>query len=227
MPVNPVVIRRYLAGTVLVVSVTSICYLALARSQAYSSPSDLTSKVEGIETTLRTLKQEQQAIKEDVRLLWTALEDAGRSRSEQEGNTAAYSSAQPALPASTPRLGPGAIEAARKNWIAAEYPRILERSQANAASMVAVLGSDTSIQKDKLAPMKDIFSEASIRIANAIAEADDMNDVKAINSKISEINQWKDGALSALLSKEEFEQYKSINWTRKLPGPDKSGGKQP
>lgn len=103
----------------------------------------------------------------------------------------------------------------------------MERSQANAASMVAVLGSDTSIQKDKLAPMKDIFSEASIRIANAIAEADDMNDVKAINSKISEINQWKDGALSALLSKEEFEQYKSINWTRKLPGPDKSGGKQP
>lgn len=84
--------------------------------------------------------------------------------------------------------------------------------------MVTVLGTETSIQKDKLSPMKDIFSEASVRIANAIAEADDMNDVKAINSKISEINQWKDGALAALLSKEEFEQYKSINWMKKLPG---------
>lgn len=202
----------------MVVSAASICYLAFARSQAYPSISDLNSKVDGIETTLLALKQEQQSIKEEGRLLWTALENAGKTRPEQDGKATTYSSAQPVSATAPPRQPPGAIEAARRNWIAAEYPKILEKSQANAASMVTVLGTETSIQKDKLSPMKDIFSEASIRIANAIAEADDMNDVKAINSKISEINQWKDGALAALLSKEEFEQYKSINWMKKLPG---------
>ncbi len=225
MSVNPITLRRTLAGTALVVSIASIGYLSLARSQPDISVSDLALKVDRIETTLLALKQEQQAIKEDGRLLWVALENAGTARPEQEGHAPSYPSAQPAPAAAPPQQAPGAIEAARRNWIATEYPRIVEKSQANAASMITVLGSETSIQKDKLLPMKDIFSEASIRIANAIAAADDMNDVKAINSKISEVNQWKDEALTGLLSKEEFEQYKSINWTKKLARTDKAGAK--
>jgi hypothetical protein len=225
MPVNPIAIRRILVGTVLVVSTASIAYLVSARSQPDISVSDLTLKVDRIETTVLTLKQEQQAIKDEGRLLWAALENSGAARAEQEGNAAAHSPAISVPPPASPRQVPGAAEAARRNWIANEYPRIVEKSQANAASMITVLGSETSIQKDKLMPMKDIFSEASIRIANAIAAADDMNDVKAINTKISEVNQWKDEILAGLLSKEEFEQYKSINWTKKLANTDKAGGK--
>jgi hypothetical protein len=225
MPVNSIAIRRILVGTVLVVSTASIAYLVPARSQPDISVSDLTLKIDRIETTLLTLKQEQQAIKDEGRLLWAALENSGAARAEQEGNAAVHSPAISVPPAASPRQVPGAMEAARRNWIANEYPRIVEKSQANAASMITVLGGETSIQKDKLMPMKDIFSEASIRIANAIAAADDMNDVKAINSKISEVNQWKDETLAGLLSKEEFEQYKSINWTKKLANTDKAGGK--
>lgn len=221
MPLQAMVGRKYLAGTLVAVSVASLCYLVLGHSPSDVPPQALALRVDALERILQSVQQEQRDLKEDTRMLRVALENASPTAPEQR---LAPSASTPAASAPT-GPAPASLDAARRHWVATEYPTIVQKSQANAAAMVDVLGAETGIAKEKLAPMKDIFSEASVRIANAIANADDMNDVRAINGRIAEINQWKDESLSALLSREEFNQYKSINWQRRLSGMDRGGHK--
>ena len=216
MPINPVTLRQFLAGAALAVSVSSISYLLLDRPPAEGSISELNMKISRIESGLAALQRENQALREEGRLLRTAFENSRGTASPDEESSAAAGSGEENRPAASSRQAPNTLSAAHANWIANEYPKIVEKSQANANSMISVLNNETSISKEKLVPMRNVFSEASIRIANVLADAQDMNDVQGINRKISEINQWKDDTLSTLLSKEEFDQYKSINWMKKL-----------
>lgn len=219
MPINPVTLRQFLAGAALAVSVSSIGYLLLDRPPAAGAISELNMKISRVEAGLAALQGENQALKEEGRLLRTALENISGTASQDEESPAAASTGEENRSAASLRPASNTLNSAHRNWIINEYPRIVEKSQANANSMIGVLDNETSISKDKLMPMRNVFSEASLRIANVLADAQDMNDVQGINSKISEINQWKDDTLSALLSKEEFDQYKSINWMKKLgPG---------
>jgi hypothetical protein len=208
MPISPATLRQFLAGAALAVSVSSIGYLLLDHPPADGSISELNMKISRIESGLAALQSEQRVLKEEGRLLLSAFESRrGTASQDEESSTAA------------PRPASNTLASAHGNWLASEYQKIVEKSLANASSMISVLSNETSISKDKLMPMRNVFSEASIRIANVLVEAQGMNDMQGIPGKISEINQWKDDTLSTLLSKEEFDQYKSINWMKKLgPG---------
>lgn len=199
MPINEATLRQFLSGAALAVSVSSICYLLIDQQPAEGSISDLGTKISRIEAGLATLQRENQDLKEEGRLLRAAIENSRGTAWQSEESQAMH-----------------------RHRVAGEYLEIVEKSQANANTMISVLSSETSISKDKLVPMRNVFSEASIRIANVLADAQDMDEEQGINRKISEINQWKDDTLAALLSKEEFDQYKSFNWMKKLgPGDGK------
>ena len=219
MPINPVTLGQFLAGAALAVSISSISYLLLDQPPAEGSISELNMKIGLIESGLAALQSENQALKEEGRLLRAVFESSRGTAPQDEDSPVAANTGEENRPTASSRPASNTLGAAHRNWIANEYSKIVEKSQMNANSMVSVLNSETSIAKDKLTPMRNVFSEASIRIATVLADAQDMNDVQDINGKISEINQWKDDTLSALLSKEEFDQYKSINWMKKL-GPD-------